>query len=598
MPNKAFNIIKETKVSIMKKAFIVLVIFMISLILVSCNTFATTYAIDTHELTFEADDTIDDITVSDGIISFGTTETGGDGETTIGSENTTVSIEGDNDVKISGSTITISTGGTYILMGSSDNVQIYIDVSPTEKVTLVLSNADLTSLDGPVINANQSDKLVINVADGTTNILSDSTVSTSDLKSCIFSNDDITINGTGTLTIHANYGNGVNSNDDLIITNANITINAENNCLKANDSVQITTATINLNSGNDGIHVENDDDSTEGNIYIGSGDFTIVAYGDGMDASNTITITGGTFDITSGVGNTNIVSTSAKGLKGKVAVLIASGTFAIVSKDDAIHANNNIQIDNGDFCLSSSDDGIHADTTLTINGGTINITKSYEGMESVNIYINGGTIHIVATDDGLNAAGGNDGSSTYGGWPGSSAGNATIIFTGGYVYVNAKGDGVDANGSVSMSGGTVIVSGPTDNGNGALDYDSTFTMTGGLFAAAGSSGMAQNISSTSTQYGVLIYFSTMSTNLIRISDASGVEIITFKPEKAYQCLLVCSPDLKTSQDYSVYTGGTVSAYDSLDCGYYTNATYTLGTLYKTFTIQTIATTVGSGGIRR
>ncbi|MFA7144710.1 MAG: carbohydrate-binding domain-containing protein, partial [Candidatus Izemoplasmatales bacterium] len=279
-------------------------------------------------------------------------------------------------------------------------------------------------------------------------------------------------------------------------------------------------------------------------------------------------------------------------------VLIASGTFDIVSKDDAIHANTNVQIDNGEFTISSSDDGIHADTSLTINGGIINITKSYEGIESINIIINGGTIHVVASDDGLNAAGGNDGSSTFGGWPGSATGNATITFTGGYIYVNSKGDGVDANGSISMSGGTVIVSGPTDSGNGPLDYDSTFTMTGGQFVAAGSSGMAQNISSSSTQYGVLIYFSSTLTSLIRISDASGGEVITFKPEKSYQCLLVCSPNLKSGQTYSIYTGGNVTAYDTQDCGYYTNATYTIGALYSTFTIQAIATTIGSGGMRR
>ncbi|MDD3842683.1 MAG: carbohydrate-binding domain-containing protein [Candidatus Izemoplasmatales bacterium] len=595
----------------MKKTLILIGIFIFSLVLVSCNTGSTTSAINTQDLTFEADDTSDVVTATDGIISFGTTTTSGDEGTTAtitmtteaGSFTTTagseeVYIDGDGNVIISGSTITISTGGTYMLTGYSANVQIFINVAATEKVTLVLDNADLTSLDGPVINAEQSDKLIINVVDGTINMLSDASSSTSEIKSCIFSNDDITINGTGTLIINANYNNGINTDDDLRITNGNITINAANNCLKANDSVQITTATLILNADNDAIHVENTVDTAKGNIMIDSGTITISAYGDGMDASNTITITGGSFDITSGVGNTNIATTSAKGLKGTVAVLIASGTFDIVSKDDAIHANTNVQIDNGEFTISSSDDGIHADTSLTINGGIINITKSYEGIESINIIINGGTIHVVASDDGLNAAGGNDGSSTFGGWPGSATGNATITFTGGYIYVNSKGDGVDANGSISMSGGTVIVSGPTDSGNGPLDYDSTFTMTGGQFVAAGSSGMAQNISSSSTQYGVLIYFSSTLTSLIRISDASGGEVITFKPEKSYQCLLVCSPNLKSGQTYSIYTGGNVTAYDTQDCGYYTNATYTIGALYSTFTIQAIATTIGSGGMRR
>jgi hypothetical protein len=568
----------------MKKMIVLIGIVLFGFTFLGCGLFQTETTVSTVNTTvpvYDEEDTVDDVINSDETITFS--------DSGISAAN--------NSVEIAGSVVTINGGGTYTLTGTCSNASIVISVSENALVTLVLDNVHLTATNGPVINVTSSDKLILNLKEGTSNSLTDSATSSSETKSCVFSNDDITVNGTGTLQITALAGNGINTDDDLVITNGSITIDAENNALKANDSIIICQASLILRAGNDAIHCENNEDATQGLIIIESGTLQISAYGDGIDASNSVTLLNGTYTIASGVNNTSIATVSGKGIKGTVSVQIAAGTYTITSKDDAIHANTSCTIDGGSFVIKSSDDGIHADTLLTINGGTLDIQKAYEGLESLRIEYNGGTTHVSATDDGINAAGGNDSSGTYnwGGMPGASSGNGSINITGGYLYINAKGDGVDANGSIAMSGGTVIVSGPTDSGNGALDYDSSFTITGGLFAAAGSSGMAQNISAGSPQCGLLIFYTSASTNLIRIEDEAGNEVLTFKPEKSYQCLVISSPKLVKGTTYRVYTGGSVSASDSVDNGYYTNATYTIGTLYKTFAISAITTQIGSGG---
>ena len=108
-----------------------------------------------------------------------------------------------------------------------------------------------------------------------------------------------------------------------------------------------------------------------------------------------------------------------------------------------------------------------------------------------------------------------------------------------------------------MSDGTVIVNGPENNGNGALDYDSTCNINGGLFIAAGSSGMAQSLSTTSKQNSVNVFLSSQSANtLISIKNESGKDIVTFAPSKTYQSVIISSPNLQTNTTYTVYSGGT------------------------------------------
>jgi hypothetical protein len=301
---------------------------------------------------------------------------------------------------------------------------------------------------------------------------------------------------------------------------------------------------------------------------------------------------------------------------GTGSVVIDGGSFTVDSADDAVHSNGDITINGGTFALASGDDGMHADANLVITDGDIRITKSYEGLESANanITINGGNIHIVSSDDGINVSAGGDamgGMPGGGTWPGGTppgggviaprelptapgaAGNYWLYINGGYLYIDAMGDGIDSNGSIAMTDGVVIVNGPTANDNGALDH-SSFPMTGGFIVAAGSAGMAQTTSPTSTQYSILLTFNTAlaARTLVHIQDRDGQDIVTFMPTKQYNSVAFSSPKLVKGAAYDVYYGGSCTG--TATDGLYQGGTYTPGTKYTSFTISSIVTNVGSG----
>lgn len=193
--------------------------------------------------------------------------------------------------------------------------------------------------------------------------------------------------------------------------------------------------------------------------------------------------------------------------------------------------------------ISSGDDGIHADTNIAIHGGNIDITKSYEGIESNYIEINGGDISVVASDDGINVSGGNDSSSMNGrmgqnNFSSVEDSNRKLVINGGNIKVNATGDGLDSNGSMYINGGTVMVAGPTESGNGPLDYDSECVVTGGDIIIYGSTGMWQNPSSNSSQNTLTFQNSGNSGDEIVLKDSSGNEITSFKTEKAYSAIAI------------------------------------------------------------
>jgi hypothetical protein len=292
-------------------------------------------------------------------------------------------------------------------------------------------------------------------------------------------------------------------------------------------------------------------------------------------------------------------SQSNKGIKAGTLIAIEGGTFNLDTLDDAIHSNDSITMADGDLIINAGDDGIHADTSIVINGGNINIEKSYEGIESADITIAGGNIYVTASDDGVNVAGGNDGSSMNG-RPGQNNFNLTednkLAINGGYMVVNASGDGLDANGSIYMTGGTVIVKGPTNSGNGALDYDRVFEISGGTLITTGSMGMAQAPSETSSQHSIVMNFSNTQEahSLVHLQDSEGNTIITFAPEKAYQNIIISSPELIKDESYVLYSGGTVTGNESN--GLYTDGDYQNGTKIVDFTISDILTWLSETGV--
>jgi len=260
-------------------------------------------------------------------------------------------------------------------------------------------------------------------------------------------------------------------------------------------------------------------------------------------------------------------------------------------------------INGGQYAISTGDDAFHADEILVINDGEIDINSCYEGVESAVIDATGGSVAIVSSDDGINIASGKDGSGTQlwtggpGGGPGgggdqfSTTGDYYLFIEGGYFAVNSQGDGIDINGAVVMSGGKLIVDGPTANNNGALDYDRSFAMNGGFLLATGSSGMAQAPGTSSEQYSMLVNFSSslQAGTPVHLGSSSGASLFTYTPTKRYQSVAFSSPDLTGNNTYEIYYGGTVSG-TSKD-GLLSEGVYTPGTRYREFTISGITTTV-------
>lgn len=468
--------------------------------------------------------------------------------------------------------ITINAPGTYVVSGRLDNGQIVVDSQSDEAVRLVLNNAEINCADNAPIYIKNSGKTIISLAENTNNIITDGSnyklgdESIDEPNAAIFSKTDLTLNGSGTLTVNANYNNGIVGKDDLKITSGNITINSVDDGLLGRDLLAVKDGNITINSQGDGLKSTNDTDDGKGNIILENGSYVIISGSDGIQAENEITI--------------------------------LDGKYTINSTDDSIHSNNTIDISGGTFNITSEDDGIHADSLININKGTINILKSYEGIESSVINISDGNIHIIASDDGINVAGGNDGSSLNGRVGQNnftSSGSNNLNISGGSIYVSSTGDGLDANGSIYMSGGTVIVNGPETNGNGAIDYDQKFEITDGLLIASGSSGMAQTPSETSTQNSVLISYSQVQKTgtIVDLADADGKNIITFAPEKDYQSILLSSPDIKLDSTYTLYTGGISTGIENN--GLFTEGIYEGGTKLTDLTISESVLSVSETG---
>lgn len=517
-----------------------------------------------------------------------------------------ISVDGSG-AAASGSILTINAAGTYVLTGSLTNGQIVVSAPSENKVQIVLNGVEIQCSDSAAIYVEQADKVFVTAADGTKNSLtSGDTVSSAaeseGIDGVIYSKDDLTINGDGALVISGNYKHGIVSKDDLVLAGVSLTVTAVSDGLRGKDCVKIASGTYVIQAGSDGIQSNNDEDTTKGYIYIAGGDFTITAANDGVQAETLLCVTDGKFQITTGGGSANAStksdgtpnggwgswgkdnsgtsadtasdtaessSDSAKGLKAGVALVLAGGSATIDSSDDSVHCNGDISIREGAaLSLASGDDGVHADSALDVSGGDITVSKSYEGLEGLDLTVSGGKISVTSSDDGLNAAGGSDTALT--GRPGQStfstdSSDAPLMtISGGYLYVNTGGDGLDSNGNLVVTGGEIYVDGPTNSGNGALDYGDqgySATISGGTIIAAGASGMAVGFGDSSTQCSMLVFFdNTVSGGTaITVTDADGNTVLTDTPAKDYQSVVLSSPELKDGSTYTVTAGDNTTS---------------------------------------
>ena len=402
-------------------------------------------------------------------------------------------------VSIDGSAVTITAEGVYIVSGTLTDGQIIVDAAEEAKVQIVLKGASITSSDSAALYVKSADKVFVTTAAGTNNLMANGGSFTADgttnVDGAVFAKDDITFNGSGSLTVESPGGHGIVGKDDVKIAGGTLTVSAAKHGIQANDSVRIAEAEVTISAQEkDGIHVSDDSDEEEYESFFYMSD--------------------------------------------------------------------------GSLSISAGDDGIHADDKALIEGGTIEIAKSYEGIEALSINVSGGDIKVSATDDGFNAAGGNasSGSQTFGdgdwggGFPGGFNDGGTdgsIEISGGNIYIRAGGDGVDSNGSVTISGGYTVVCGPSWGDTSVLDYNSSATITGGTFIGTGGAGMAENFSSASQGIIAVSVGDQSAGQTVTLKDAAGNVIAEVTPELDYAVVYISTEAMTQGSTYNL-TAGTYS----------------------------------------
>lgn len=493
-------------------------------------------------------------------------------------------------ITVSGTTLTITSAGTYNVVGSLDDGQMIVNTEDDGDVKIILNGVNITCSSSAPIYVSKAKKVIMILANGSENSFTDgptySNLVDGEPNAAIFSKGNLTFFGDGSLVVNGNYNDGIASKDGLIIKSGNFLINAEDDGIRGKDYLIVHDGNITIDAGGDGLKSDNEVDAEAGFISIDTGSFTINSSGDAIYAYTDILVTIGEINITSGGGSGNRSIASAKGIKGLQSIIIEGGDININSADDGLHSDAKVELTGGTVFIASGDDGIHADNSVSITDANVSVSESYEGIESANITCTNSNIRLVSEDDGFNAT---QGMRT------ESNDNSCLTINSGYVYVNSsRGDALDSNGNIEINEGTIVVHGPLSEPEVFIDYNGTFLMSGGILMASGTnSHMTEGPSSSSTQYSVLIFFdSYLSANtIVHIKDGNENDLMTFVPVRNFQSICFSSPDLASGETYAIYTGGSYNGAET--DGYFTNGTYTAGTLFKTFTISGIVTTVGT-----
>jgi hypothetical protein len=530
------------------------------------------------------------------------------GETLIQLNGNSITVNGTG-ATVDGTIVTISAAGTYTISGTLNDGRIIVDTADELLVILNLNGIDISSsVNSPLSIMNAPEGTEIVLVENTRNYITDSSTyvfenpEEDEPNAALFSKDDMDIIGEGTLIVDANYNDGIACKDDMNIKDCTITVTSVDDGIRGKNSLEIKSgAHITVDSAGDCLK---SDDAEDGLIEIKKCTLDLTSSGaDGMEAEIEVTITHeeSYVNVTAG-GGSNVrpnAEVSTKGIKGVQNILIENGIINVDSSDDAIHSNDTITITGGSLDLATGDDAVHADLILDVNGGIIDISQSYEGLESEVLTINNGDIHLNADDDGLNAAG----AEGMGGGGMFEPGEYYLNINGGYIAVNITdvtaqgstgGDGFDSNGYINMTNGTVVVHGSSNNVDSALDYNGSFTMSGGFFIGSGTSSMAMAPGgNTSSQNALLYNFTTQQNTLVNIQSSNGSSILTFAPNKQYSSIAFSSPDLVTGTTYDIYFGG--SSTGTVKDGLYQGGTYTPGSLSTSFTVSSNVTTIGSGG---
>ena len=461
--------------------------------------------------------------------------------------------------------VVITNAGYYVVSGSLTDGYLSVDAYDSSKVFILLNGVEINCSDDACIRVEQADKVFLTLAEGSQNTLtSGSSYSDQALKDgtdgAVFAHDDLTINGSGSLTVNAEYRHGIAANDDLVITGGTITVTAAADAVHAKDSIRIKEASITVDAGDDGMVTSNEEEN--GYLYIESGSLNIKAADDGIHTTGQITITG------------------------------------------------------GDITVSAGDDGIHSDASVSFLDGSLLIEECYEGIEALIIDVSGGEITIYPKDDGFNANGNSDSQIGAGGMGGgmpasphmgsadstgemptppdmgsadsagempaspspdsseentgtqsSAAANdeeTYINISGGTItIINETGndaDGLDTNGDLIISGGTIYVSLQGSGSNSAVDYGSesggVAKISGGTIIACGASSMAEAFDSSSAQASILYNTSTAAEagTTLAVKDSDGNVLLSWEVPCSFSSALVSFPQLEKGSTYFVAIG--------------------------------------------
>lgn len=477
-----------------------------------------------------------------------------------------------------------------------------------------IRSKDNLSIEGGTITINSVDdgikgKDSVTITDGNINITSGADgIKSTNTKS---SKGYVRIDG-GTININSQT-DGIQAETTLTINGGDISILSGNGSEYGEDHVEDGMPTP-PEGGVDMTPPEgfNPEDGSvnppDGNFNPGDGSTPTTNNGQTPTAppNNNTNTDGNTSDTSTDTSTEETTSVSSKALKAETAIFINGGTFNLNSADDAVHSNGNVTINGGKITIETGDDALHADGTLEINSGSTTITKSYEGLEATYITINNGTIYVTSSDDGMNASvkttettedetvsstsNTNTSNEVH-----TSNSTAVLSINGGYIVVNAEGDGLDANGSIYITGGTTIVNGPTSDNNASLDYDITMDITGGTLIAYGSLGMVETPSESSTQNVISIALSSQNAGtLIHIESKDGKDLLTFSPSKKYGSVIVSSPNIISGETYTAYYGGS-STGTSTD-GIYDEGLYSDGTEIGSVIIESSISKITEEGI--
>ena len=333
--------------------------------------------------------------------------------------------------------VMITGKGKYVISGTLADGSVIVDADSSAKIWIMLDGVDITCSTGACFDVEQADKVFLSLAEGSENRLTTLGFSaenlTAGMDGAVFSRDDLTINGTGSLTVTAGEESGIVCNDELIFTGGTVTVDAAADALHVNDNLRIMEAKLNLKAGDDGISLT----GLESELYWASGTLTATASGDGINAENNIRILDGSLTLEAGddgisaggitgtleIAGGNLQITAAdKGISAENTVTMTGGTVEIDAEDDGVSAVGLFRMEDGVLTITARDDGIHSDTAVEIAGGTVRIPSCYEGIEAVTIDVSGGEITIEPEDDGLNANGGTNSFGGFGGRGGFGGG--------------------------------------------------------------------------------------------------------------------------------------------------------------------------------